>query len=34
MKKGGPTRFYNYLTPEERFRLLVEATTRGDEGEC
>ncbi len=33
MKKDGLRRFYDRLTPE-RFRLLVEAAARGDEGEC
>lgn len=34
MKKDGLARFYDRLTPEERFRLLVEAVARGDAGEC
>jgi hypothetical protein len=30
----GPKECYDRLTAEERFRLLVEAMARGDEGEC
>jgi hypothetical protein len=34
MKKDGLTKFYDRLTPEERFKLLIEAIVRGDETEC
>jgi hypothetical protein len=34
MKKDGPTKFYDRLTPEERFKLVIEAIVRGDEIEC
>ena len=30
MKRGGHTRYYDKLTPEERFKLDVEAMARGD----
>ena len=33
MKKNGLGKLYDRLTPEERFRLVVEAEVRGDEGE-
>ena len=33
MKRSGHARFYDRLTPEERFRLDVLATARGDEEE-
>jgi hypothetical protein len=34
MKKYGLAKFYAYLTPEERFRLFIEARAREDAGEC
>ena len=34
MKKDSLSKFYHHLTPEERFRLLVEALARADAGEC
>jgi hypothetical protein len=34
MKKDGLAKFYEYLTPEERFKLLIEARAREDAGEC
>jgi hypothetical protein len=34
MKKDGLKKLYDRLTPEERFRLLLEAMARGDAGEC
>ena len=34
MKKDGLTKFYEYLTPEERFRLFIAARARADAGEC
>jgi hypothetical protein len=34
MKKDGLRKLYDRLTPEERFRLFVEAVARGDEAEC
>jgi hypothetical protein len=34
MKKDGLRKFYEYLTPEERFRLFIEARAREDAGEC
>jgi hypothetical protein len=34
MKKDGLTKFYDRLTLEERFKLLIEAIARGDETEC
>jgi hypothetical protein len=34
MKKDGLRKFYEYLTPEERFRLFIEARGRADAGEC
>src|SRR5687768_11636192 len=34
MKKDGLRKFYDRLTPEERFRLFVEARAREDAGEC
>ncbi len=34
MRKDGPKKFYDRLTAKERFRLLVEAMARGDEGKC
>ena len=34
MKKDGLAKFYDRLTPEERFKLLIEAIARGDETEC
>jgi hypothetical protein len=34
MRKDGLTKFYEYLTPEERFRLFIEARARADAGEC
>src|SRR5215216_3514445 len=33
MKKDGLGKLYDRLTPEERFRLVIEAETRGDEEE-
>jgi len=33
MRREGLAKFYDRLTPEERFRLLIEALVRGDEGE-
>jgi hypothetical protein len=33
MRKDGLGKLYDRLTPEERFRLVIEAETRGDEGE-
>jgi hypothetical protein len=33
MRKDGLGKFYDRLTPEERFRLVVEAEARGDERE-
>ena len=33
MRKKGLSKFYDRLTPEERFKLVVEAQTRGDQGE-
>ena len=34
MKKDDLTKLYDRLTPEERFKLVLEAITRGDETEC
>ena len=34
MKKDGLAKFYDRLTPEERFKLFIEAIARGDETEC
>ena len=34
MKKDGLAKFYGRLTPEERFKLFIEAIARGDEVEC
>jgi hypothetical protein len=34
MRKDGLGKFYDRLTPLERFRLVVEAEARGDEEEC
>jgi hypothetical protein len=34
MKKDGLRKFYEYLTPEERFRLFIAARARADAGEC
>jgi hypothetical protein len=34
MKKDGLAKLYKYLTPEERFRLFIEARARADAGEC
>jgi len=34
MKKDGLAKFYDRLTPEERFKLVIEAIARGDETEC
>jgi hypothetical protein len=34
MKKDDLAKFYEYLTPEERFRLFIEAMAREDAGEC
>jgi len=34
MKKDGLTKFYDRLTLEERFKLLIKAIARGDEAEC
>src|SRR5215213_5547609 len=33
MRKDGLGKLYDRLTPEERFRLVIEAETRGDEEE-
>jgi len=34
MKKDGLTKLYDRLSPEERFKLLIEAIARGDETKC
>jgi hypothetical protein len=34
MKKDSLRKFYDRLTPEERFRLFIEARARADAGEC
>jgi hypothetical protein len=34
MRKDGLASYYDRLTPEERFKLFIEAWARGDEGEC
>jgi hypothetical protein len=34
MKKDGLKKLYDRLTPEERFKLVIEAIARGDEAEC
>ena len=34
MRKDGPARLYDRLTPEERFELFIKAWSRGDESEC
>jgi hypothetical protein len=34
MKKDGLTKLYDRLSPEERFKLVIEAIARGDETEC
>ena len=34
MKKDGLAKFYGRLTPEERFKLFIEAIAREDAGEC
>jgi hypothetical protein len=34
MKKDSLRKFYEYLTPEERFRLFIEARARADGDEC
>jgi len=31
---NGLSKLYEHLTPHERFRLVIEAEARGDEGEC
>jgi hypothetical protein len=33
MRKDGLAKHYDRLTPEERFRLFIEARARGDAGE-